>query len=210
MLTYNDILSTEGLNWLTFTNPYAKLCFNIMLVSNLSDKQRNSIYIDMDTTFTAYMRSGLLLKKSNHRFVDSYLPTEGNFETILKNVIRSMFKSSIVIFDSVNSFYNMYYKNLNIETGYGISNLNHLLSVFLMLLVKHGVCLQVPVLVTSLIRLRNGREWYQSAASKRILDRKSLVKLNVEVINDDIAVEILKHPNHAPQSIVCKGQTVKL
>jgi hypothetical protein len=104
----------------------------------------------------------------------------------------------------------MYYKNLNIETGYGISNLNHLLSVFLMLLVKHGVCLQVPVLVTSLIRLRNGREWYQSAASKRILDRKSLVKLNVEVINDDIAVEILKHPNHAPQSIVFKGQTVKL
>ncbi|HEY6668441.1 MAG TPA: hypothetical protein VI033_04735 [Candidatus Nitrosopolaris sp.] len=182
----------------------------MMLVSNLSDKQRSSIYIDMDTTFTAYIRSGLLLKKSNHRFVDCYLPTEGNFETILKNVIRSMFKSSIVIFDSVNSFYNMYYKNLNIETGYGISNLNHLLSVFLMLLVKHGVCLQVPVLVTSLIRLRNGREWYQSAASKRILDRKSLVKLNVEVINDDIAVEILKHPNHAPQSIVFKGQTVKL
>ena len=58
-----------------------------------------------------------------------------------------------------------------------------------MLLVKHGVWLQVPVLVTSLIRLRNGREWYQSGTSKRILDRKSLVKLNVEVINDDIAVK---------------------
>ena len=93
----------------------------MMLVSNLSDKQRNSIYIDMDTTFTVYIRSGLLLKKSNHRFVDCYLPTEGNFETILKNVIRSMFKSSIVIFDSVNSF-TMDHKNLNIETGYGISN----------------------------------------------------------------------------------------
>ncbi|MGC1929975.1 MAG: hypothetical protein WA667_13440, partial [Candidatus Nitrosopolaris sp.] len=104
-------------------------------------------YIDLDTTFSAYMKAELFLKQSTmattaasiptpliiediRKSINIYLPTEGNFESILKEVIDSMSKSCIVIFDSVNSFYNLYYKKINIESGLGLSNVNHLLSIF--------------------------------------------------------------------------------
>jgi hypothetical protein len=105
---YDDILSTNGLNTLIFNNPYAKLCFTMMLTS----QYRKIIYIDLDTTFTAYVKAGLLLEntKNAHKAIKIYLATEGRFESMLRDAIDSMSDSSIVIFDSVNSFYNMYYK----------------------------------------------------------------------------------------------------
>src|SRR3954454_4975007 len=59
---YNDILSTNGLNTLIFNNPYAKLCFITMLTS----QYRKIIYIDLDTTFTAYVKAGLLLENTKN------------------------------------------------------------------------------------------------------------------------------------------------
>ncbi len=136
---YNDILSIAGLNALIFNDPYAKLCFTAMLASRScigkvqqEEQQRphytfkkKVTYIDLDTTFSAYVKAGLLLKELTmamaagtaatrvatpliiediRKSITIYLPTEGNFESILNNVINSMAESCIVIFDSVNSF----------------------------------------------------------------------------------------------------------
>lgn len=191
--SYNDILSVNGLNTLTFTNPYAKLCFTAMLASYY----RSTIYIDLDTMFTGYLKAGLLSKnvKTANNTINIYLPSEGRFESILREVIDLMSDSSIVIFDSVNSFYNMYYKKINIESGQGISKLNHILSIFLMILVRYGVYLGVPVLVTSMYRYKKGKEWVQSPASKRLLQKKSIVSLNVEMLGEkDLFVEVIRHP----------------
>ena len=148
----NDIVSADGLNTLIFNDPYAKLCFTSMLAS----KYQKIIYIDLDTVFTAYVSAGLLLKNMNNadNTIKIYLPSEGRFEPLMMDIIDSMPGSSIVIFDSVNSFYNMYYKKIDIHSGHGISNLNHLLSIFLMLLLKYGKSLNIPVLVTSMIRYK--------------------------------------------------------
>lgn len=80
-------------------------------------------YIDLDTTFSAYLRARLILKQSTitmtetcnpledlQKSIKIYLPTEGNFESILNEVMDSMSESCLIIFDSVNSFYNLYYK----------------------------------------------------------------------------------------------------
>jgi hypothetical protein len=206
---YNDILSTNGLNTLIFNNPYAKLCFTTMLAS----QYRKIIYIDLDTTFTAYFKAGLLLEntKNAHKVIKIYLATEGRFESVLRDTIESMSDSSIVIFDSVNSFYNMYYKKIDIESGRGISNLNHLLSIFLMMLLKNGKPLNVPILVTSMIRYKKDNEWIQSPASKRLLQKKSIVKLNVAMMNgEDLSVDILTHPVLASKTITFRNQWVKL
>lgn len=204
----NDILSTNGLNTLIFNNPYAKLCFNVMLTS----QYRKIIYIDLDTTFTAYVKAGLLPKNTKNAFnlIKIYLANEGRFESMLRDIIDSMSDSSIVIFDSINSFYNMYYKKIDIESGRGISNLNHLLSIFLMMLLKNGKPLNVPILVTSMIRYKKETEWIQSPASKRLLQKKSIVKLNVEMMNGDLSVEILTHPVLASKTIIFRNQGVKV
>ena len=207
---YNYILSSNGLNTLTFNDPYAKLCFTAMIASRC----RKLIYIDLDTAFTAYVKAGLLLKNITNfdKIIEIYLPREDRFESILTDIINSMSDSSVVIFDSVNSFYNMYYKKINADSRHRMSNLNHLLSIFLMLLLKHGISLNIPVLATSMIRYKKkDGEWKMSLTSKRILQRKSIVNLNVEMINDDdLSVTILQHPTlTTPQTLIFNNQSVK-
>jgi hypothetical protein len=206
---YDDIVSTDGLNTLIFNDPYAKLCFTSMLAS----KYQKIIYIDLDTAFTAYVSAGLLLKNINNadNTIKIYLPSEGHFESLMMDIIDSMPGSSIVIFDSVNSFYNMYYKKIDIHSGHGISNLNHLLSIFLMLLLKYGKILNIPILVTSMIRYKKDNKWVQSPASRRLLQKKSIVKLNVSIINEgDLSVQIITHPLLNSKTIIFQNQAIKL
>jgi hypothetical protein len=206
---YDDIVSADGLNTLTFNDPYAKLCFTSMLAS----KYQKVIYIDLDTAFTAYVNAGLLLKNMSNPpdTIKIYLPSEGQFESLMMDIIDSLPDSSIVIFDSVNSFYNMYYKKIDIHSGHGISNLNHLLSIFLMLLLKHGKYLNIPILVTSMIRYKKDNKWVQSPASKRLLQKKSIVKLNVSIINErDLSVQIITHPLLNSKTIIFQNQGIKL
>ena len=162
-----------------FSDPYAKLCFTARLTSQFGKVS----YIDLDTTFTAYFNAGLL-KPSN---VDIYLPSEGTLVPMIKDVIESMGESRLVIFDSVNSFYNLFPPKI------GIADLNHLLSVLLMLLVRRGLDENVPVLATSMLRYRNDRGWVQSPASRRLLKHKSAVRLSVERSANDIAVLVVEH-----------------
>ena len=206
---YDDIVSADGLNTLTFNDPYAKLCFTSMLAS----KYQKVIYIDLDTAFTAYVSAGLLLKNMSNPSdtIKIYLPSEGQFESLMMDIIDSLPDSSIVIYDSVNSFYNMYYKKIDIHSGHGISNLNHLLSIFLMLLLKHGKYLNIPILVTSMIRYKKDNKWVQSPASKRLLQKKSIVKLNVSIINErDLSVQIITHPLLNSKTIIFQNQGIKL
>ena len=277
-LEYYDLLSTEGLNSLTFSDPYAKLCFTtIIMTSALSQKnQKKVLYIDTDTTFTSYLLAGFVLRGSkkedhtknattstavhaissnscnndnnnkknildkndyyNNRLINIYLASEGRFESILEEVINLMPEASIVIFDSLNSFYNMYPRKLDIEsegeqrreerekgddkpstvaggagqeritTRHEITRLNHLLSIFVMLLVKHGINLNVPVLVTSMIRFKRRAKydlWIKSPACRRLIHQKSVVRLDVEMSSEgDLSINIMKHPSIPQQKIV--------
>jgi hypothetical protein len=329
VLSHNEILRTDGLNTVTFSDPYAKLCFTTMITraitnssfSRQDSRRRRILYIDTDTTFTAYLAAGLILKDNNQTSIDSiqtnmngcrdhnynnnynnnksdggddkddnsiidahsidrderlvqiFLPSEGRFESLLGDAIASMPEASIVIFDSLNSFYNMYpgswYETETIEepagsdqkashaetqesneqlwksrdtqnktstnlqkekstdlvthpgrpTGekengkawakpkspYSVGRLNHLLSIFIMLLVQHGIYYKIPVLVTSMVRYKKVSEdlWVKAPACRRLLNQKSLVRLSVEMINDnDLSVNIMKHPSLEQQTIV--------
>jgi hypothetical protein len=164
--------------------------------------------------FAAYAKSDLILLLRNtkciNKTINIYLPTEDRFESILKEVIEDMYDSSIVIFDSVNSFYNMYYEKIDINSGKGLSNINHLLSIFLMLLLKQGIYLNVPILATSMIRYKKYTEWIQTPTSRRLLHKKSIVKLNVVMINeDDLSLEIISHPTRPSEKIIFQNLGVK-
>jgi hypothetical protein len=187
------ILSSGGLNTLMFTNPYAKLCYAVHLASQFD----RVIYVDLDTTFTAYFNAGLV--QTNR--VDIYLPSEGRLAVMTKDVLESMRDGSLVIFDSVNSFYNLF------PIRERVGGLNHLLSVLIMLLVRRGVDLNVPVLVTSMLRYRKDGGWVQSPASRRLLQRKSVVKLSVEWRErSDLVLKIVEHESiEAGTIFVYKG-----
>lgn len=239
------------------------------------EKDKKIIYIDTDTQFTAYLKAGFFLRheieeirqeklKNNAegfsniaetspsiRLIDIYLPSEGRFESMLGNVISSIPKASIVIFDSLNSFFNIYpartfeseqldrprrtlrrrAKELSkrrrqgdehlssitdqlsrteptpeeSKVGFTINRLNHLLSIYIMLLVKHGVDYNIPVIVTSMVRYKKVAEglWTKSPACRRLLNQKSVVRLSVEMSNEkDLSVNVMKHPLIGQQTIV--------
>jgi hypothetical protein len=275
-----------------------------MLVRSLAEQpsvsedkeQKRIIYIDMDTTFTAYLLAGFilknefnretkfapqkhhqydtsskqssrindeyLLKKSNveneryedcvvnNKIIQVFLPSEGHFESTLGDVISSIQKASLVIFDSLNSFYNLYPlaypetprierrderfieprkselqadlpleekrkgDNSDLESlqdrkqrkkAYTVGRLNHLLSIYVMLLVKHGLTMKIPVLVTSMVRYKKVSEglWVKAPACRRLLHQKSIVKMSVEMSSEnDISVNLLRHPSLVQQTIV--------
>jgi hypothetical protein len=339
VLGHKELLSTDGLNTLTFSDPYARLCFTTMITRALTNSEfsnnnkapKRVLYIDTDTTFTAYLTAGLILKNnqtsinmnrtSDHkknnininsnsinnnakgeadynnnednniintkiknrdeRLVQVFLPSEGRFESLLGDAIASMPEASIVIFDSLNSFYNMYpgswYESETIEepagtyrkathletiesndqlwkpkdtkskaftnilkekstdlvtpsqgtTGekengkawskpkspYTIGRLNHLLSIFIMLLVQHGIYYKIPVLVTSMVRYKKVSEdlWVKAPACRRLLNQKSVVRLSVEMLNDnDLSLNIMKHPSLEQQTIVYPNVGISL
>jgi hypothetical protein len=193
-------------------------------------------------------------EERSSKLIDIYLPSEGRFESLLGDIIASMPEASLVIFDSLNGFYNMYPTKVNPEfsskksqeagkkgatqigynekdentewkaepilaprvssiTGYSIGKLNHLLSVFIMLLVKHGVSLGVPVLVTSMVRYRKVSEdlWVKSPACRRLLHQKSVVRLSVDISEEsDLSVNILKHPFLEQQSVIFPNAGIRL
>jgi hypothetical protein len=332
---HNELLSTDGLNTLTFSDPYARLCFTTMITraftnsafSNQNKGHRRVLYIDTDTTFTAYLSAGLILKNNqtsnymnsmsdrknninsnstnnnnkgeldynyddsriintkfrdrDERLVQVFLPSEGRFESLLGDAIASMPEASIVIFDSLNSFYNMYpgswYESETLEepadsdqkaahhetrqsneqlrklretqnkastnpqkeksiglitppqrttrekeigqkwskpkSPYTTGRLNHLLSIFIMLLVQHGLYYKIPVLVTSMVRYKKVSEdlWVKAPACRRLLNQKSLVRLSAEMLNDnDLSLNIMKHPSLEQQTIVYPNVGISL
>lgn len=187
------MLSTRGLNTLMFSDPYAKLCFTVQLAFEY-DKVT---YIDLDTTFAAYFNAGLVQPGS----VDVYLPSEGRLVPMIKDALESMGRSELVIFDSVNSFYNLFPVQ---ETG----DLNHLLSVLLMLLVRRGVDEGIPVLATSMLRYRKDGGWVQSPASRRLLKSKSAARLSVERAGSEIVVTVVEHESIPAGTRVTYGDSL--
>jgi hypothetical protein len=192
------VLSVGGLNTLMFTDPYAKLCY----MAHLTSQFDRVIYIDLDTTFTAYFNAGLVHTTNS---IDIYLPSEGQFAAMTKDVLESMSGSSLVILDSVNSFYNLF--PIRLKMG----SLNHLLSVLIMLLVRRGVDVNVPVLATSMLRYRKEGGWVQSPASRRLLQNKSAVKLSVDWHKSDLTLKIVQHESiEAGKIFVYKCNSIRV
>ncbi len=185
MGAYNpaSLLSKKGLNTLLFSDPYAKLCCTAAFAS-----PGNTAYVDLDTTFSAYLKAGIARAEN----VDVYLPSDGGFIEMFNEVLAKMQGRSLVIVDSINSFYAMYYGYFRKNERAG-GNLNHLLSVLLMLLVRQGVSLGVPVLVTSMLRFRKEGGWKQSPASRRLLQKKSAVRMEAGRAGDAITLKVLAH-----------------
>ena len=186
MEPYNpaSLLSARGLNTLLFADPYAKLCFTSSLASSVK-----TVYIDLDTTFSAYLSAGMVSAKS----VDVYLPSEGRFMAIFQEALARLPHCSLVILDSINSFYSVYYDHYRRHERRAGGSINHLLSVLLMLLVRQGVTHGIPVLATSMLRFRKEGGWKQSPASRRLLQKKSVCRMQVENAGDEMVLKVLEH-----------------
>ena len=193
----SSIINVNGLNTLLFYNPYAKLCFT----STITSYFKKTTYLDFDTTYTAYVRSNLI-KNYTLNNISLFTPSEGELELLINKILYSISNSSLLIIDSLNSFYNLYYKKIDIESLKGISNIQHTLSNFVMILSKLCQSLSIPILVTTMIRYRKKKEWIKTFTNRRLLQNKSAVFLFVEMqSNNMIFLDIITHPTLLPTTL---------
>jgi len=217
------MLDNGGFNTLIFDDSYAKICLIASIISefqckNDNDNHHKVIYLDFDAAFTSYAKAGLIptmkIQKINDHFYQSesnilniFLPTQDIFDIITTDIIKSISECSLVIFDSINSFYNLFYDRLvPSQNNKNIGSLNHLLYFVLMIILKHTSDYNIPFLVTSMIRYR-GKE---VVTSNRLLSMKSSFNFYVKIRNlDDLSITVLKHPKLDHKNFIMKDKVLK-
>jgi hypothetical protein len=201
-----DLLTIGGLNTLLFYNPYAKLCFT----STITSYFKKTTYLDFDTTYTAYTKSNLI-KNSTLNDISLFTPNEGELESLITNIVSNISNSSLLIIDSLNSFYNLYYKKIDMESLKGISTIQHTLSNFLMILLKFCQSLRIPILVTNMMRYRKKEKWIKTPTNKRFLQKKSTVILFVELLSQNMFfLDIITHPTLLPTTLILNNHNINI
>jgi hypothetical protein len=220
----SEMLDNGGFNTLIFDDSYAKICLIASIISEFQCKNDNDdnhhkvIYLDFDAAFTSYAKAGLIptmkIQKINDHFYESesnilniFLPTQDILGTITTDIIKSISECSLVIFDSINSFYNLFYDRLvPSQNNTNIGSLNQLLYFVLMIILKHTSDYNIPFLVTSMIRYR-GKEL---VTSNRLLSMKSSFNFYVKIRNlDDLSITVLKHPKLDHKNFIMKDKVLK-
>lgn len=220
----SEILENRGFNTLVYDDAYAKICLIASIISEFQDQyhtvnHKKILYLDLDAAFTAYVKAGLLpsveIRKVGNNIYQSesnalkvYLPSEDMFDVIIVDIIKSINECSLIIFDSVNSFYNLFYDRItkNQSDILKIGNYNQLLYFILMLILKHTSESDIPFLVTSMVRYK-GKE---VVTTNRLLSKKSALNFYVK-INDsnDLLVTVLSDLKENQKSFTMKDKVLR-
>lgn len=192
---------SDGLNSLIFDDSYVKICFLVMILS----KYDKITFIDFDTIFSAYYNAGIIKKEFKSKNIDIFLPDEYEFVSLINKIIKSINGSSILVLDSINSFYNMYYKKLSQNQDMRVSEIQRIFSNFTMLLVKYCNESNIPIVVTSFMSYKKEKEWILTIPNKRLTQKKSNVLSYIgENENKGMYVNVMSHPVFGPKTIPFK------
>jgi hypothetical protein len=215
----SEILDNSGFNTLIYDDPYAKICLITSIIlefQNNTEYQKKIAYIDLDAAFTSYAKAGLIpsieiekidddIYQSQSGGLKIYLPSKDILDFIVVDLIKSMEEYSLIIFDSINSFYNLFYDKIvpSSNNRLKIGSLNQLLYFFLMLILKHTSYFNIPFLVTSMIRYKRKGV----VTSNRLLNKKSSLNFYVKMKNiNDLSVSILRHPKINQKNFTIKNK----
>ena len=220
----SEILDNSGFNTLIYDDAFAKICLIASIISEFQNQHHNDnhskiVYLDLDAAFTSYVKAGLIpsieiQKMDDHIYQSTssalkiYLPSEDIFDTIIVDIIKSMNECSLIIFDSINSFYNIFY-NKEIPSSNNrlkIGSLNQLLYFVLMMILKHTSHFNIPFLVTSMIRYKRK----EVVTSNRLLSKKSSLNFYVKIRNlNDLSIRILGHPKTNQKNFLIKDKVLR-
>jgi hypothetical protein len=220
----SEMLDNRGFNTLVYDDAYAKTCLIASIISEFQNQSNRVIrgkiiYVDLDAAFTSYVKAGLIPSmeiqriddytyQSESSFLKIYLPSEDIFDIIMVDIIRSMNECSLIIFDSINSFNNLFYDKIlhSLNNKLKIGNLNQLLYFILMMILKHTSESNIPFLVTSMIRYKRK----EVVTSNRLLSKKSSLNFYVKIKNlNDLSITILGGPKFNQKNFIMKDKVLR-
>lgn len=220
----SEMLNNKGFNTLIYDDAYAKICLIASIISEFQNQSNRVargkiVYLDLDAAFTSYVKAGLIPSMEIQRIDDYtyqsessalkiYLPSEDIFDIIMVDIIRSMNECSLIIFDSINSFNNLFYDKIlhSLNSQLKIGNLNQLLYFILMMILKHTSESNIPFLVTSMIRYKRK----EVVTSNRLLSKKSSLNFYVKIRNlNDLSITVIGHPKTNQRNFVIKDKVLR-
>jgi hypothetical protein len=221
----SEILGSRGFNTLVYDDAYAKICLIASLISEFQNQDRTLngkkkiLYLDLDVAFTAYVKAGLIpsmdIRKVDNNTYQSesnvlkiYLPSEDTFDVMVIDIIKSINECSLIIFDSVNSFYNLFYDKItnNPNNVLNFGNPNQILYFILMLILKHTSEYDIPFLVTSMVRYKRK----EVVTTNRLLSKKSTLNFYVKIENfNDLSVTVLSDLKKNQKNFIIKDKVLR-
>lgn len=222
----SEMLDNRGFNTLIYDDAYAKICLIASIISEFQNQSNRVtrgkiVYLDLDAAFTSYVKAGLIPSmeiqkiddytytyKSESSALKIYLPSEDIFDIIMVDIIRSINECSLIIFDSINSFNNLFYDKIvdSLNNKLKIGNLNQLLYFILMMILKHTSESNIPFLVTSMIRYKRK----EIVTTNRLLSKKSSLNFYVKIKNlNDLSITILGDPKVNQKNLIIKDKVLR-
>ncbi len=181
-----------GINTVLCLDQSSKTFFTSKVVSSALRKKVVS-YIDLDTAFSAYLRSGFIRVQGMENLL-LYTPEGKDVERAVIHVCSVRYPTlGLVVFDSVTTFYHLF----NDDADFG--DLNRRIALYLSMFQSLASRLNVAIVVTSMLRAKRAVRagvvsWFPSPSGGRALAKRSTMIISLEQTRQQLKINMVKHP----------------
>ncbi len=176
------IIQQNTINSITYTEPFLQTVF----LSNLIPLIKNPvIYLDFDLLFSGYIASGTISSNSS---VTLLQPTRSNWDEMLKTILKQISQEkSVIIIDSINGFYNLFYEKKNV---------GRLVNSLIMLFVCFSKMSNSHLVITSMVKQKNKDEWVLSVTGRHPVETKQMTKIHLEKKDRSLKMTVVSNGNN--------------
>ena len=176
-----------------FDDVYLKNTIISNIVSSSLKSSGLTIYVDMDTIFSAYLDQGIVKMNNNENLI---LFTPEGYEldeTFAKIFSIELSEEDIIVIDSVTAFYHIQ------DDGVSFSTLNKKMGLYIFLLKDLVSKSGATVIILSMMRSKQIRnegsmKWFYSPSGGRVLEKASDIILSI-LKDEKICAMVMKHSN---------------
>ncbi len=174
-------LEQNTLNMIFYEDSFAKTRF---FTNTISEWNTPISYFDFDLLYSGYIKSGITSAVKN---ITLLCPDNDNLHKNIKSVMDNISKKkSLVIIDSLNGFFNL------LE---GKKDAGRIVNALLMLLVSAAKNTKSIIIVGSLSKQNDKKDWVLSNTGRHVIESDYMTKIQLIESHDRTVAKILKTNN---------------
>ena len=174
-------LEQNTLNMIFYEDSFAKTRF---FTNTISEWNTPISYFDFDLLYSGYIKSGITSAVKN---ITLLCPDNDNLHKNIKSVMDNISKKkSLVIIDSLNGFFNL------LE---GKKDAGRIVNALLMLLVSAAKNAKSIIIVGSLSKQNDKKDWVLSNTGRHVIESDYITKIQLIESHDRTIAKILKTNN---------------
>ena len=196
-----NFLPRPSLTWISAPDTFSNSALLCQLSSAVLSAGGSVEYIDLDTTFSAYLSSGMM-SVNKQEGLTVIRPQANDIHKVMAQVLSSEDdKYDLVILDSLTAFYHL------CSNGRQLKNIPILMGSYIVLFKSMSMRQNSRLIVTSLLSARRAPEregggWTTAPTGRRIMTKISDVILEINSDNSKIDVKVVSHPDLGMKGLV--------